>query len=263
MSIKTKVNAFRYLLETWVTAMPRILYHSTLALLFDPKGSQVFIHQVLNAQDLESDDPVLGSADIADLLSFSLIYLGRGEIDVQIVGPYYSRRSSDTRLLLELASLAYIMRALKPQLVFEFGTFVGRTTRLLALNSHPDCRIVTIDLPPDHVKHEVGEAFKKTPENDKITQLYGDSRVFDFSPWYGQCDFVWVDASHDYSYVVSDTRNALKLCRPGGWIGWHDYRHTAWWSGVTRTVRQLHRKYHVKHVRGTTIAMLKKPEAYD
>ena len=114
MSIRTKVNAFRYLLETWVTAMPRILYYSTLALLFDPKGSEVFIHQVLNAQDLESDDPVLRSVDITDLL-------GESKLDVQIVGPYYSKRSSDTRLLIELASLAYIMRVLRPQLIFEIG----------------------------------------------------------------------------------------------------------------------------------------------
>lgn len=85
-----------------------------------------------------------------------------------------------------------------------------------------------------YVKHEIGEAFKGTSENSKITQLYGDSREFDFSPWYGQCDFVWIDACHDY-------------------------RHSAWWSGVTRCVRQLQSKYpEIRHVRGTTIALLRK-----
>lgn len=218
MSLKSKLKAGSYLIKTYMTAMPRIIYRSTFSLLLDPKGAQRFIHQILNAEDLESD-PVLGSADIADLLSFTSHIVGEAEIDVQIVGPYYSRRSSDTRLLLELACLAYIMRALKPQIVFEFGTFVGRTTRLLAANSPSDCRIITIDLEPDHVKHQIGEEFKGTSENSKITQLYGDSREFDFSPWYGQCDFVWVDACHDYEYAVSDTKNALRLCREGGGSG--------------------------------------------
>ncbi len=129
MSLNSKLKAGSYLVKTYISAMPRIVYRSTFSLLLDPKGAQRFIHEVLNAQDLEFDDPILGSADITDLLKASI--LG----DVQIVGPYYSQRSSDTRLLLELASLAYIMRALKPQLVFEFGTFVGRTTRLLAANT--------------------------------------------------------------------------------------------------------------------------------
>ena len=66
-----------------------------------------------------------------------------------------------------------------------------------------------------------------------------------------------MDACHDYEYVVSDTQNALKLCRPGGWIAWHDYRHTAWWSGVTRYVREVHKSYpKIVHLRGTTIAVL-------
>jgi len=149
------------------------------------------------------------------------------EGDIQIVGPYYARRSSDTRLLLELACLGYLAQNLRPQLVFEIGTFVGRTTRLLAVNSPPNCQIVTLALPAVLVKHDIGADYKRKAEAFRIQQVYGDSRTFDFTPWYGQCDFVWVDACHNYEYVVTDTQNALKLFRSGGWIGWHDYRHTA------------------------------------
>jgi hypothetical protein len=68
-----------------------------------------------------------------------------------------------------------------------------------------------------------------------------------------------VDANHDYEYVFSDTQNALKLVRPGGWIGWHDYHHSAYWSGVTRCIRELENKYTtLVHLRGTTIALLQK-----
>lgn len=257
MSCKSILKAGSYLFKTYITAIPRVFYRSSISLLIDPEGAQCFLHQVLNAKDLETDDPVLGSADITDLI-------GGGKVDVNIIGSYNSRLSSNTKLLQELSSLAYLMKVLKPSLIFEIGTFTGRTTRLLAANSPHDCHVLTLDLEPDHVAHQIGEAFQRNdgiPESNKITQLYGDSRTFNFSPYYGLCDFVWVDACHDYEYVISDTNNALKLLRPGGWIGWHDYRHTAWWSGVTRCVRQLSKKYSgIQHLRGTTIAVMEKRE---
>lgn len=253
MNLNSKLKAGIYLIKTYMSAMPRLLYRVSLSLLFDPKGTQKFIHHILNAQDFDSDDPVLGSVDITELIS--------GGGDVQISGPYYSQRSSETKALMELACLAYLMRNIHPKLVFEIGTFIGRTTRLLAMNSMSDCKIVTLDLSQTEVDHDVGADYRYTPEATRIHQVYGDSRTFDFSAWHGKCDFVWVDACHDYDYVVNDTKNALQLCRPGGWIGWHDYRHTAWWSGVTRVVRELRMDYSsIKHVRGTTIALLKKPE---
>jgi predicted O-methyltransferase YrrM len=250
MNNKIKVNAFRYLLKTWTKAMPRIIYRSTLSLLFDPKSSQRFIHQVLNAQDLESDDPVLGSVEITDLL-------GIHGLNVKIEGKYYIQNSSGTRLLTEIGALVYIMRVLRPQIIFEIGTYVGRTTQLLALNAPPTSQIITLDLPQEQVTHKIGEEFHGTPESQRITQLYRNSRTFDFSPYYNKCDFVWVDGYHDYDHVISDSQNALHLCRSKGWIAWHDYRHTASWSGVTRCVRNIHKLQPKSvHLRGTTIAVL-------
>jgi predicted O-methyltransferase YrrM len=233
--------------------MPRVLYRSSLSLLVDPKGAQRFLNQVLDAVDLESDDPVLGSVDVLDLLPGP-------RSDVHIVGPYYSRCSSETRLLMELASLAWLVHAINPRLIFEFGTFVGRTTRLLAMNGGPDAELYTLDLPQDQVTHEIGESFRESPEAHQIKQLYGDSREFDYSAWERRCDFVWVDACHDFNFVRNDSKQALALCRPGGWIAWHDYRISSRWSGVTRYLRELHRSYPgIRHLRGTTIAVLQKP----
>ena len=130
----------------------------------------------------------------------------------------------------------------------------------MALNTSTDCEIITLDLPPSQVEHDVGIEFRNSSEASRIQQQFGDSRSFNFSPWYGKCDFVWVDACHDYAYVQSDTQQALQLCRPGGWICWHDYRHSAWWSGVTRCVRELSQQYpDIVHLRGTTIATVQKP----
>ena len=36
--------------------------------MLDPRGAQKFYHQVLGAQDLEADDPVLGSIEITELI---------------------------------------------------------------------------------------------------------------------------------------------------------------------------------------------------
>ncbi len=250
MNIKSTTSALPYLLKTWLTIMPRVLYRSSLSMILDPKGSQRFINHVLNAQDIKSDDPVLDNVDVTDLL-------GDHKLDICISDSSYKTHTSETRLLKELASLAYIMRVLKPMLVFEIGTYIGRTTRLFAYNSPPACKILTLDLPQDEVSHQIGNEFLSTPQASKITQLQGDSRKFDFSPWYGQCDFIWIDGCHNYEHVVSDTENALKLCSPTGWIAWHDYRHTAWWSGITKYVRMKHKLFpNLIRLKGTTIAVL-------
>lgn len=70
----------------------------------------------------------------------------------------------------------------------------------------------------------------------RIHQLYGDSASFDFSPYYNSCGLVFIDASHAYDYVLSDSRAALKMLKPGGAILWHDY---GIWSGVTDALEHL------------------------
>jgi len=251
MRIAIKMRSSVYLARLYLTAWPRIAYRTTASFLLDPKGSMDFLHQVLSAQDLESDDPVLGSIEIFDLLDAD-------DPEVIIPGTYYRKRSSDTRLLTELSCLAYIMKALRPKTVFEIGTFIGRTTRLLAANCPLESKIYTLDLERDKVRHEVGSSFAGTPEQGKIRQLHGDSRNFDYSPWNGACDFVWVDGCHDYEYVINDAEKAFALCRPGGWIAFHDYRHTKPWDDVGRAIHKLNRKHPMHHIRATTIAICRK-----
>ena len=51
----------------------------------------------------------------------------------------------------------------------------------------------------------------------------------------------------------------MKICKKGGWIAWHDYRITAWWSGVTKYIHQLAIEYpNIMHIHGTTTVILKK-----
>ena len=118
-----------------------------------------------------------------------------------------------------------------PQTVFEFGTFDGATTlRMAALL--PDSQIVTIDLPDEQSEVTArstgaspgsGYLFRDTPQAAQIKQLYGDSRVFDFSPWYGRAGMIIVDAGHAYDCVKADTASALRMVAPDGIVVWDDY----------------------------------------
>jgi len=138
-----------------------------------------------------------------------------------------------------LAALAKGRRTL-----FEFGTATGRTTYLLARNSPEDARVHTLTLPPDAHDHydaagsDSGLAARRaldesrfttflytgTDVEPKVDQLFGDSKALDVTPWQGRCDLIFIDGSHAYSYVKSDTEKALQMVAPGGIILWHDYQ---------------------------------------
>lgn len=140
----------------------------------------------------------------------------------------------------EIVAIARVMQAHKPQTVFEIGTFDGRTTLNIAANLADGGRVLTLDLPRDQVtsaafdisdadaafveKDVSGARFLGTRYAPRIQQLFGDSATFDFSPYEGQVDMVFVDGAHTYEYVMSDTERALRLLRNGcGVILWHDY----------------------------------------
>ena len=102
-----------------------------------------------------------------------------------------------------------------------------------------------------------GARFVGTPYAARITQLYGDSATFDYTPYEGAMDFVFVDGSHSYEYVKSDTRTALKLLKPvGGVILWHDYG-SPYWKGLTRALNELMTEQpelaSMRHIRDTML----------
>jgi len=176
----------------------------------------------------------------------------------------------------ELLILARIVANRKPSALFELGTFDGRTTSNLASNSPPTARVFTLDLPEESIaelespldsrekryveKSESGSRYRNTPVANKITQLYGDSATFDFSPYAGSIDFVFVDASHAFGYVLSDSARALNLLRAeGGVVLWHDFGR---WDGVTAALNKLRRENPefsgLRWIEGTTLAVLEK-----
>jgi predicted O-methyltransferase YrrM len=165
--------------------------------------------------------------------------------------------------LTEATILAASIRLLKPLKLFEIGTFKGASTLQFALNAPKDAVVHTVDLPPDHqmsadaavvdvTPKRVGQYYLASAVAGKIRQHYGDTAEFDFSPFVGQCDWIFIDAAHTYDYVASDTRNALKLLKRGGVIFWHDVNVA--FEGNCRALEEFAATIPIVRVAGTSLA---------
>lgn len=163
--------------------------------------------------------------------------------------------------------------------IFEFGTATGKTAYLLARNAPADAKVVTLTLSPAQASGQAAVAgddaasqraartesrfetfyYSGTAVEPKITQLFGDSKTFDETPYRGACDLIFIDGSHAYSYVVSDTEKALRMVRPGGIILWHDYRGPRRTKGVYRALNELKDKLGLVRIKGTSFAAYRHP----
>jgi predicted O-methyltransferase YrrM len=167
------------------------------------------------------------------------------------------------------------------QQVFEFGTATGRTTYVLARNTGPQGKISTLTLASDQVERyqqegvDSGKAtfsalresryqqflYAGTDVEHRVQQLYGDSKQFDETPFAGRCDLIFIDGSHAYSYIKSDSEKALRMLKPGGAVLWHDYRgpHVRPARDVFRYLNELSRSVPLKHLRGTSLVAYRSP----
>jgi predicted O-methyltransferase YrrM len=143
----------------------------------------------------------------------------------------------------ERVLLGGLTKLLRPSVIFEFGTFTGSTTKLLA-DSAPDAVVHTIDLPDNEftwdpwIAQRVGETFRSDAKYAKqIVQHRANTRRFEFTPFHGQCQLVFIDASHQYEDVLLDSEVALKLLSPTGLLVWDDYQ--AGTPGVVRALNEL------------------------
>jgi predicted O-methyltransferase YrrM len=148
----------------------------------------------------------------------------------------------------EEQAIARIVAARRPAAIFEIGTYRGRTTRLLATCS-PSSIVHTLDLPPHDMLQ--GGCFKESDREliggrfahaahlrARIVQHFGDSQRFDFRPFYGQVDLVFVDACHAYEEVLNDSRAAIRMIKGGGTIIWDDY-HPIHGPGVMKALADI------------------------
>ena len=172
---------------------------------------------------------------------------------------------------MEAQVLAAIVAHLQPKTVFEMGTYTGFSTLHLIENAPRDSVIYTLDLPHDKaevvLRNDLHEAhrdikninlnarrhFDAAREGGRVVELFGDSITFDFSPYYGKTDFVFIDANHSYLYVKSDTENALRMLSNRGVILWHDYDFIH--PGVFKLVNEVARDKRVYYIERTRYAL--------
>ena len=181
----------------------------------------------------------------------SQVLPGSGDLRLQVLpngGNWFAIGAS---FALDILNLCILCRSLNAKNIFEIGTFHGFTTLHLAMNSPDDATIHTLDLGPDvDVSLSITEidqqvirqrddycCFHDHPAAAKIRRVYGDSAKFDFSSFEEKIDLFFIDGSHSYEYVKTDTQNALKCCHPGSAIAWHDYGRSQF--GVTRYLNEL------------------------
>jgi predicted O-methyltransferase YrrM len=177
----------------------------------------------------------------------------------------------------DISLICRMVAHFKPRTLFEFGTFLGATTYNLARHSPDDAVVYTLDLPPQTSttqtsttafplthnermyanKAEIGSVYRRTPAAAKITQLTGDSALFDFSRYRGLIDFIVIDASHAYENCLNDSLRAVTMRAAAGVIVWHDYPR---WPGVKSALDDLQRSSDLfsslRHVCGTAVAVL-------
>jgi len=170
----------------------------------------------------------------------------------------------------ELILIAYIVKRFEPEYMFEIGTFRGRTTSTMALNANGRLKKVytlDLDMVPDYLNDadkiychpdKVGTVFRNGMEKkvsqrlEYIEQLWGDSREFDFSPYYKKMDLVFVDGGHDYQTECSDITNALMMVKDDGIVLIHDF--AMWRPEVINAVDTVAQAFDVYVFQDTTLA---------
>jgi len=130
-----------------------------------------------------------------------------------------------------------VARHIRAREIFEFGTYLGRTTYHLALSQDAK-NVYTLDLNPleNHSDKKLGRAVKSVHQlglqgcffrnhsgECVVHQLHGDSRTFDYTPYLNLMDFIFIDGGHSYELIQNDTLQAFKMLKPGGVIIWHDF----------------------------------------
>ena len=147
-----------------------------------------------------------------------------------------------TPVLLETSTIISLIKIIDPETYFEIGTYLGLELMNVAANIRSDAKIFTLDLDQDsfkkakqlpidkalsetHFDNLDNLAFLNTKYEKIITQLFGDSTKFDFSSFYKTIDFIYIDGSHDYASIKSDTENAFRMISQNhkACILWHDY----------------------------------------
>ena len=163
--------------------------------------------------------------------------------------------------------------------IFEFGTCSGKTTYLMALNSHENSKITSITLDPYEVRTFIKKKgdneisfrniknesiynnflFSNTDVEKKINIIFQNSLEFDEKKYEKKMNLIFIDGGHTYSVVKNDTEKALKMLNTNGIILWHDYvpgKRSS--KDVVKYINEISENITIRHIKNTSICFYKK-----
>lgn len=208
--------------------------------------------------ELAADDPIpeIGFSQLTAKLS-------NGQqiwVDLSVPPPGMS--------VVELSYFCSLVKARAPKVVVEIGTYRGFTTLHISRNTPDDCRIFTVDLPPEfaekaasysdsHLVKGCSTVQRVFGDDPKIIQILQDSTTIVWENVLStRIDFAFVDASHLYEHVRKDTEGVIKALAPDGVVVWHDYRTVEIRRGVRKYLIELYRSgLPLWRIRGTTFCV--------
>ena len=136
----------------------------------------------------------------------------------------------------DLDALAAALLHLRPDRIFEIGTYMGASSNFF-LSLLPKAKVISIAyIPPEQLENpvrynnielgldQVG-SLVSDENRPRFTQMIGDSHAIvakDFIAQYGRMDFVFIDGDHSRKGVAQDTDLAKAILSAEGGIGWHD-----------------------------------------
>lgn len=178
-----------------------------------------------------------------------------GYADLKINVPFISTHW-ETATLFDHTFIAGLVHVLQPKICIEIGTSLGLVTATIASNAPAASQVHTIDMSNDE---RIGSFFRDRPEKSKITQHFGSSTEFDFQPFAGAVDLMFVDGSHEFADVCRDSENAFYALSPRGVIIWHDV--TPYFPGVMKALEASGKADEIYRVQGTSCGFYAAPGA--
>jgi len=124
--------------------------------------------------------------------------------------------SSDTQ-----AILYALVRNLRPEHVFEIGTYRASTAKALCRALHANGRGLMHTVDPLN-RGEILRLIRRWPAGLRERVCYYPNSSMDFFNlavfWGLRSELIFVDGNHDYEYALFDIQSAARLVRPGGFI---------------------------------------------
>ena len=133
-------------------------------------------------------------------------------------------------MVTDLALLRGLARTFDNGSYFEIGTWRGESAANVA---NEGMKVTTLNLSADEIRQlgyeevYINEQDSLSKNLENVLHIKGNSLNFDFSPYHGMFDLIFVDGDHHFEAVKKDTQAVLPLLKnEDSVIVWHDYAHT-------------------------------------